>query len=90
MPSLPQCDFMIQQQGLCQSQHSPCLIFLNCVKLRVAKSLLSTNELFELREEVVALVINEDEGREVFYTYFPYGFHAEFWVFHTLDTLDVA
>ena len=40
-------------------------------------------------EEVVALVINKDECREVLYPDFPYGFHAEFWIFHALDALDV-
>jgi len=43
----------------------------------------------QLLEEVVALVVNEDECREVFHTDFPYGFHAEFRIFHTFDALDV-
>ena len=30
----------------------------------------------ELLEEVVAFVVDEDEGWEVFYLYLPYGFHA--------------
>ncbi len=43
----------------------------------------------ELLEEVVALVINEDECREVFNMNLPDRFHAEFWIFNTLDALDV-
>ena len=40
-------------------------------------------------EEVVTLVVHEDECREVFYADFPYSFHAQFRIFHTLDALDV-
>ena len=36
-------------------------------------------------EEVIALIVNEDECREVFYSDLPYGFHAEFRIFHTFD-----
>ena len=43
----------------------------------------------ELLEEVIALVIYEDECREVFHLNLPDGFHSEFWVFDTLDALDV-
>lgn len=43
-----------------------------------------------LLEEVVALVVHEDECREVFYFYLPDCFHAEFGVFHALDALDVV
>ena len=45
---------------------------------------------FELFEEIVALVVYEDESREVFHVYFPDGFHAEFGIFHALDALDGA
>ena len=45
---------------------------------------------FELREEVVALVIDEDEGREVNDIDFPDGFHAEFRIFDARDGLDVV
>ena len=44
----------------------------------------------ELLEEVIALVIDEDECGEVFYRNLPDGFHAEFGIFHALDTLDAA
>ena len=39
-------------------------------------------------EEVVALVIYEDEGGEIFNFDFPDGFHAEFGIFEQLDFLD--
>ena len=41
-------------------------------------------------EEVVAFVVNEDESWEIFYLNFPNSFHAEFGIFHALDTLDAA
>ena len=42
----------------------------------------------DLLEEVVAFVVHEDEGREVLHFDFPYGFHAQFRIFHALDALD--
>ena len=41
-----------------------------------------------LCEEVVALVVNENEGREVLYLYLPYGLHAKLWILDTLNRLD--
>ena len=43
---------------------------------------------FKLGEEIVALIVYEDEGGEVFYPNFPHGFHANLWEFHTLDALN--
>ncbi len=44
----------------------------------------------ELLEEVVALVVDEDEGREVLNVDFPDCLHAEFRVLDALDALDVV
>jgi len=44
----------------------------------------------ELLEEVVALVINEDECREVLDMDLPYRFHSELRIFNALDALDVV
>ena len=44
----------------------------------------------QLLEEVVALVIYENECREVLDGDFPDGFHTQFGVFHALDALDAA
>ena len=44
----------------------------------------------QLLEEVVALVVDEDEGGEVFDLDLPNGFHAEFGIFDALDGLDVV
>ena len=44
----------------------------------------------ELLEEVVALVVYEDEGGEVFYGNLPDGFHAEFGIFYAVDALDAT
>ena len=46
--------------------------------------------LFELGEEVVALVIHEDECREVFHLNLPDGFHSEFRILEALHALDVV
>ena len=43
---------------------------------------------FKLGEEIVALIVYEDEGGEVFYPDFPHSLHANLWEFHTLDALD--
>ena len=44
----------------------------------------------ELLEEVVALVIDEDEGREVLDSDLPDRLHSEFGIFNTLDATDAA
>ena len=43
-----------------------------------------------LLEEVVALVVYEDKGGEVFYFNLPDSFHSEFGIFYALDALDVV
>ena len=45
---------------------------------------------FELFEEVVALVVDEDEGGEILDGYFPNGFHAELGILYALYALDAA
>ena len=42
----------------------------------------------QLLEEVVALVIYEDECREVLYGNLPDSLHTELWVLYALDALD--
>ena len=44
----------------------------------------------DLLEEVVALVINEDECREVLNLNLPDSLHAELWVLNALDALDIV
>ena len=44
----------------------------------------------QLFEEVVTLIVNEDEGREVLNGNLPNSFHTEFWILYALDTLDAA
>jgi hypothetical protein len=43
-----------------------------------------------LLEEIVTLIINEDECREVNNVNLPNSLHAEFWVLYALNALDVA
>ena len=45
---------------------------------------------FDLFEEVVALVIDEDKCREVFYLDFPTVLHSELGILDALDALDVV
>ena len=52
--------------------------------------LLAAGAGLKLLEEVVALVVNEDEGWEVLHGNLPDGLHAEFGIFHALDALDGA
>ena len=44
----------------------------------------------ELFEEVMALVVNKNESREVFHANLPHGFHAQFRVLYALNALDAA
>ena len=44
----------------------------------------------KLLEEVIALVVNQDEGGEVLYLNLPDGFHAQFGILYALDGLDVV
>src|ERR1700704_1621166 len=41
-------------------------------------------------EEVIALVVDDDEGREILDLDAPDRFHAEFGIFHHLDLLDAV
>ena len=43
-----------------------------------------------LLEEVITLIINKDECREVNNVNLPYSLHAELWVLYALNALDVA
>ena len=52
--------------------------------------LLARHPRLELLEEVVALVIDEDESREVFNCDLPDSLHAKLRIFYTLDALDRA
>ena len=51
-------------------------------------SLLATAARLQLLEEVVALVVNKDECREVLNGNLPDGFHAKFRILNALDALD--
>ena len=42
---------------------------------------------FDLLEEVVTLVVNKNECREVFYRDLPYCLHAKLRILNTLDAL---
>ena len=43
---------------------------------------------FKLGEEIVALIVYEEEGGEVFYPDFPHCLHANFGEFYAFDALD--
>src|ERR1051326_9107986 len=42
-----------------------------------------------VREEIVALVVHQNERREILHFDFPHGFHAELGILEQLDLLDV-
>ena len=44
----------------------------------------------QLLEEIVALVVHEDEGREVLHLNLPDSLHAELGILYALDALDVV
>ena len=44
----------------------------------------------DFREEIVALVIYQNEGGEIFHFNFPDGFHAQFRVFQQFHFFDVV
>ena len=43
----------------------------------------------DFSEEVIALVIYQNKGGEVFHFNFPDSFHTQFRIFHTLNALDI-
>ena len=45
---------------------------------------------FESLEEIVALIINEDECREILNFNLPYSLHTQLGVFYAFDALDRA
>ena len=51
-------------------------------------ALLAWSPGLQLLEEVVALVVYEDECREVLYGNLPDSLHTELWVLYALDALD--
>src|ERR1700712_3137678 len=44
----------------------------------------------QLLEEIIALVVDDDEGRKILDLDAPDRFHAEFGIFHHLDLLDAV
>ena len=53
-------------------------------------TLLARSPRLELLEEVVTLIVNEDECREVFNRNLPDSLHAQLRILYTLDALDAA
>src|ERR1700688_2243471 len=44
----------------------------------------------QLLEKIIALVVDDDEGREIHHRDAPDRFHAELGIFHHLDLLDAV
>ena len=78
-----------RKQNLCQE----CLrlVYSMCVYVyaKTNLQLVASAARFDLLEEVVALVVNEDECGEVLNLDFPNSFHSEFGIFNAFDALDV-
>ena len=64
--------------------------FILLMSVSLLLAFLARSPRLQLLEEVVALVIYEDECREVFNGDFPDGFPTEIGIFHTFDALDAA
>lgn len=83
--------------GLCRNLETksaepflvPLMVLEGCMRRWFKTSELSHWALIKLFEEVVAFVIDEDEGREILHADFPNGLHTEFRVFKDFEFLDV-
>ncbi len=77
----------IEKKGVPQMRGTPLYVNISVV---LFLALLAWSPGLQLLEEVVALVVYEDECREVLNGDFPDGLHAQFGVLHALDALDGA
>ena len=75
----------IEKKGVPQMRGTPLYVNISVV---LFLALLAWSPGLQLLEEVVALVIDEDERREVLHADLPDGFHSEVWIFNALDALD--
>ena len=66
--------------------HTP---LFDCINVKNVLLLASATR-FDLFEEIVALVVNQDECGEVFHFDLPDSLHAQFGIFHTFDALDIV
>ena len=57
---------------------------------RAAVLVRATSGIRQLFEEIIAFIVYQNEGREIFYFDFPDSFHAEFGIFYALDGFDVV
>ena len=62
--------------------------FILLMSVSLLLAFLAWSPRLQLLEEVVALVIYEDECREVLYGNLPDSLHTELWVLYALDALD--
>ena len=65
-------------------------MLLNLLSVQFLFLLAGAAFLFDLSEEVVTLIIDEDKCREVLYFNFPDSFHTQFRILYTLNALDVV
>ena len=66
----------------------PVHIHKSCRQQVLIRQYCAARTRLELFEEVVALVIHEDECREVLHVDLPDGLHAQFRILNALDALD--
>ena len=64
--------------------------FILLMSVSLLLAFLAWSPRLQLLEEVVALIIYEDECREVLYGNLPDSLHTEFWILYALDALDRA
>ena len=75
----------IEKKGAPQIRGTPLYVNISVI---LFLALLAWSPGLQLLEEVVALVVYEDECREVLYGNLPDSLHAELWVLYALDALD--
>ena len=75
----------IEKKGVPQMRGTPFMLKISEI---LFLALLAWSPGLQLLEEVVALVVYEDECREVLYGNLPDSLHTELWVLYALDALD--
>src|SRR6267142_2715513 len=61
-----------------------------CPAMTKSEAKLNLSPQIQFLEEIIALVVDDDEGREILDLDAPDRFHAEFGIFHHLDLLDAV
>ena len=78
--TFPSQGLLFFNEGLLPHPHFVLFLYVYLLAVRTPR--------LQLLEEVIALVVDEDEGWEVLYGNLPDGLHAKLRILYTLDALD--